>query len=78
MESDETLVWYDSSDRAKRGFCGVCGSRLFKKNLGADRMMISMGAFDPPTGMRFFKHIWTDSKGDWYDVPEVEVASASS
>jgi hypothetical protein len=72
FEADDTLVWYVSSEKAQRGFCSRCGSRLFKKNNGSDRLLISMGTFDPPTGMRFMKHIWTESKGDWYDVPDVE------
>ena len=25
-----------------------------------------------PTGMRFVKHLWTESKGDWYEVPALE------
>jgi hypothetical protein len=64
-----TLVWYQSSDKARRGFCSSCGSRLFKDNLGSPKMMVSMGVINPPTGFRFIRHLWTESKGDWYDVP---------
>ena len=71
----ETLVWYESSDKARRGSCGACGSRLFKDNLGSERMMVSMGAFDASTGLRNFKNIWVESKGAWYDLPTEEPAN---
>lgn len=67
--SNETLVWYESSQSAKRGFCSKCGSRLFKR--AGDRMMVSMGALGD-TGLRTMKNIWVESKGDWYDLPAVE------
>jgi hypothetical protein len=68
--ADATLNWYDSSDKARRGFCTVCGSRLFKDNLGSDRMMVSAGAIDDGrTGKRILKNLWEASKGDWYDLP---------
>ena len=72
FESDETLTWYDSSESAQRGFCSHCGSRLFKR--AGDRMMVSMGSLEEATGLRTMKNIWLDSKGDWYDAPDVEEA----
>jgi hypothetical protein len=71
FESQDTLTWYDSSGSAQRGFCGSCGSRLFKR--AGDRMMVSMGCLED-TGLRTMKNIWVESKGSWYDVPEVEDA----
>jgi hypothetical protein len=68
----DDLVWYKSSDKANRGFCGKCGSRMFKDNIGSERMMISMGAFSGSTGLRISKNIFTESAGDWYDLPAVE------
>ena len=67
--SGEELVWFRSSDKARRGFCGKCGSRLFKDNVGTDAVLVSMGSFDGSTGLRLFRNIWTESKGDWYDLP---------
>ena len=69
LVADAPLVWYASSEKARRGFCGTCGSRLFKDNLGSDRMMVSAGAIDGPTGKRIVRNIWEQSKGDWYDLP---------
>jgi hypothetical protein len=65
------LVWFASSDKARRGFCGTCASRLFKDNLGSPRMMVSMGAFDAATGLSMARNLWVESKGDWYDLPAV-------
>jgi len=67
--ADSTLHWYSSSDKARRGFCTVCGARLFKDNLGSDRLMVSAGVIDGPTGKRIIRNLWEQSKGDWYDLP---------
>lgn len=69
FETDGTLHWYASSDKARRGFCTVCGSRLFKDNLGSDRLMVSAGVIDGPTSKRIIRNLWEQSKGDWYDLP---------
>lgn len=69
FEADATLHWYDSSDKARRGFCTVCGSRLFKDNIGSDRLMVSAGVIDGPTDKRIIRNLWEHSKGDWYDLP---------
>jgi hypothetical protein len=69
FEADGTLHWYVSSDKARRGFCTVCGSRLFKDNFGSDRLMVSAGVIDGPTAKRIIRNLWEQSKGDWYDLP---------
>lgn len=68
FEDSSTLKWYASSESAERGFCERCGSRLFKR--AGERMMVSMGALEE-TGLRTFKNVWAESKGGWYDLPEV-------
>lgn len=65
---DEGLVWYQSSDRARRGFCGACGSSLFWDMLKLDSVSVACGALDAPTGLRQSKHIFTADKGDYYDI----------
>lgn len=74
--SDEGLKWYVSSDRAKRGFCTNCGSSIFFQPIGADHIGIAAGCIDAPTGLTGGKHIFTASKGDYYDItdglPQVE------
>ncbi len=70
VEGAEHLVWYDTSAQSKRSFCRTCGSRLFKDK-GGDKLIATVGTLDGPTGLRYLRHIWTESKGDWYDVPPV-------
>ena len=69
FERNATLHWHASSEKARRGFCTTCGSRLFKDNLGSDRLMVSAGAIDGATGKRIVRNLWEVSKGDWYDLP---------
>ena len=71
FEADATLTWFASSETAKRGFCANCGSRLFKDNLGLDRLMVSAGAINEPTGKTIIKNLWDASKGDWYALPQI-------
>jgi hypothetical protein len=71
FEADATLRWYASSEKARRGFCTVCGSRLFKDNLGSDRLMVSAGVIDGSTGKRIVRNLFEQSKGDWYDLPAI-------
>lgn len=72
LEISGEVAWYRSSEKARRGTCPTCGSRLFKDNIGSDRMMVSMGAFDQSTGLRPFRNLWVESKGDWYDLDPEE------
>lgn len=67
----EALVWYASSEAARRAFCGTCGSRVLKEITAAGRWLISAGLVDGPTGKRIIKNLWEQSKPDWYDLPAV-------
>jgi hypothetical protein len=62
--------WYQSSPAARRGFCPTCGSFLFWQGIGSDRIAVSLGAIDGPTGLRLDAHIYTATKGDWYDLSD--------
>lgn len=76
LTTADSLKWYASSDFAKRGFCGTCGSSLFYQVNGADHIGIAAGCIDEPTGLTGGKHIFTASKGDYYQIadalPQVE------
>lgn len=65
---DRGLKWYRSSDRAKRGFCGECGSVLFWKADGRDYTSIAAGSVDGPTGVKLAGHIFCDNAGDYYEI----------
>ena len=66
--SREGLDWYDSSDIAKRGFCGNCGSSLFYKKHTEDRVAIGAGTLDGPTDLTTDRDIFVEDKGDYYEV----------
>ena len=65
----DKLRWYESSDRARRGFCPDCGSSIFKDNKDGEKIVLSVGALDAPTNLGFLKNIFEDSKGDYYNMP---------
>ena len=61
----EHVAWYVSSEKARRGFCSVCGSSLFWDPLHRDWTAVAMGAFEEPTGTELEKHIFVHEKGDY-------------
>ena len=67
----ESLTWYPSSDHAERGFCLLCGSSLFWRQSSpeAQRVAVSLGALDQPSGLEVAYHIFTADAGDTYEVP---------
>jgi len=64
--------WYEATPRARRGFCPRCGSSLFWQEYGSGNIDFALGAVDGPTGMHLGRHIFTESKGDYYDIPPDE------
>ena len=65
----DSLTWYRSSDIARRGFCGRCGSVLFWDDGGED-ISINVGSLDQPTGLRLARHIYVDDKADYYNIDD--------
>jgi hypothetical protein len=70
VEGMHLVRWYQSSEKARRGFCSVCGSSLFWDPLGRDWIGIAMGAFDGRTGTKVHVHIFVADKGDYYDIAD--------
>ena len=67
------LRWIQSprSDaRARRGFCGECGSSLFWDPPGRETISIAAGTLNGPTGLRVLSHWFTSQAGDYYELPE--------
>jgi hypothetical protein len=64
------LAWYRSSEKAERGFCRNCGSSLFWRPLGKHTLSITAGSLDDGAGISCSAHVFTASKGDYYDIPE--------
>ena len=65
-----SLNWYDSSDKARRGFCSVCGSSMFYERKGIDKISVSAGSLEIPTSLDRMRHIYVASKGDYYDISD--------
>ena len=64
-----TVTWYQSSDTARRGFCGICGSQLFWDGPGQN-LSIFAGSLDAPTGLTLTAHIYCADKGDYYEIAD--------
>ena len=63
------VTWFSSSDAARRGFCAVCGANLFWDGKGV-AISIFAGTLDNPTGLKSWGHIFTDDKGDYYEITD--------
>lgn len=66
----ENVSWYQSSARARRGFCRTCGCSMFFDPPARDWIGIAMGAFDGPTGTHTELHIFVSEKGDYYEIAD--------
>lgn len=62
--------WFQSSERARRGFCPVCGASLFWKHADDDHTSFALGCIDGSPDGRLEKHIFTADKGDYYDISD--------
>lgn len=68
VRGEDKLAWFRSSEKARRGFCSICGSSLFWDPLHRDWIGIAMGAFDSPTGTSIAEHIFVSEKADYYEI----------
>lgn len=63
------VTWYASSEQAKRGFCGTCGSNLFWDG-GGQNLSIFAGTLDGDPGITLIGHIFCDDKGTYYEITD--------
>jgi len=63
------VTWFQSSPKARRGFCGTCGSNLFWDGPGTHRSIFA-GTLDGATGLRLSAHIFCADKGDYYEITD--------
>ena len=68
MTEQRGLKWFASSDQARRGFCGECGSNLFWEPVDQPGMGIVAGSLDQPTGLETIGHIFVDEKADFVEI----------
>ncbi len=64
------LRWYQSSDAARRGFCGICGASMFWERIGSGFLSIAAGCLDRPTGLKTVQHIYTADRADYYEITD--------
>ncbi|MCB2135607.1 MAG: GFA family protein [Rhodobacteraceae bacterium] len=64
------LRWYRSSPQADRGFCSGCGGNLFWRDLATGRSYVTLGTLDRPTGLAISRHIFVQSKSDYYEITD--------
>jgi hypothetical protein len=43
---------------------------VFWRLTGSDLLSIAAGTLDAPTGLRTTSHIFTDSRGDYYEITD--------
>ncbi len=70
IRGERALAWYESSPGVRRGFCATCGSSLFWDSAGRDYMAIFAGSLDQPTGLELVEHIFTEDRGDYYEIAD--------
>ena len=70
VEGEEAVRWYRSSEKVRRGFCGICGSTLFWDPIHHDWIAIAMEVFDGPTDTSLSMHIFVSEKGDYYEIAD--------
>ncbi len=63
------VTWYQSSDTARRGFCGICGSNLFWDGPGT-HLSIFAGTLEGDPGVRLIGHIFCADKGAYYEITD--------
>ena len=66
--SNKTLKWYQSSKKAKRGFCFRCGASIFYKHLNSESISIAAGMFNNPTKLKTKLNIFIKGKLDYYKL----------
>ncbi|MCB9556248.1 MAG: GFA family protein [Deltaproteobacteria bacterium] len=73
IDGSESIKWYQSSAKVRRGFCANCGASLFFDPLDQAKhnwIGVSMGAFAAPTHTQLKMHIFVADKGDYYEIAD--------
>jgi hypothetical protein len=70
LAKSESLRWYVTEAKYRRGFCANCGSTLFFDQLDGDRISITAGSFDEPQGLRTLAHINVAEAGEYYTIDD--------
>ena len=68
FHSNARLQWYQSSQHIQRGFRNICGSNLFYDHEQRPEIAISPGALEDQNELSLTAHIFTASKGAYYEI----------
>ncbi len=63
-----TIKWYRSSDIARRGFCGNCGSPIAYVRDGSDTYFLWVGSLDERDDLELVGHWKPQSRLGWDDI----------
>lgn len=81
ITNEDGLVWFGSSDVARRGFCERCGSSLFYQHKDKSYIAVAAGTLDNPCGLKMVEEVFCHEKGDYYaltkDLPHHNQWSAA-
>ncbi len=73
IHGDDSVSWFHSSEKVRRGFCSTCGTSLFFDPADKEKhdwIGIAMGVFDQPTDTEMALHIFVAEKGDYYEITD--------
>ena len=68
ITGEQSLTWYQSSERVRRGFCSKCGSWLFWEPVFRDWTSVALGSLNGKTDLGLERHIFVADKGDYYTI----------
>ncbi len=67
IEGDGSLAWYEAAEGVEYGFCSRCGSSLFWRTAAtSERLSITAGSLDQPTGLRTTRAWYVAEIGDYH------------
>ncbi len=70
ITKSDGLVWYETSEVARRGFCRDCGSGLFWEPVEQDATGIIAGSLDNPGELKTIGHIFVGEKSSFYEISD--------
>ncbi len=67
----DRLVWHQSSEQSRRGFCGQCGSTLFfASDLAPGEIHIARALIKGEIDRAPEAHAFHDQRAHWVDLPD--------
>lgn len=68
----DSVRWFQSSEKVKRGFCATCGSVLFWHPTieGYEWTGVALGCLDTQRPFRLAKHTFVKDKGSYYEIAD--------